>query len=172
MYKRQVIDIAISIESTPDMFNGCEKFIYAQEAMCFAARRDLMQRVADTRDEEMIFRVVEQVPVLHPRLDCFPRDDKEALQQNLYNLPLHCMEQEYDLASIAPMVSAGLAATAVNESHSLAMDQSIMLLPYEGLPKINKGIFWMADNSNPLVEQFYACIRDVESGPPIMPPEY
>ena len=28
----------------------------------------------------MIFRVVEQVPVLHPRLDCFPRDDKEALQ--------------------------------------------------------------------------------------------
>ena len=110
--------------------------------------------------------------MLHPRLDCFPRDDKEALQQNLYNLPLHCMEQEYDLASIAPMVSAGLAATAVNESHSLAMDQSIMLLPYEGLPKINKGIFWMADNSNPLVEQFYACIRDVESGPPIMPPEY
>ena len=170
--KSGVIDIAISIESTPDMFNGCEKFIYAQESMCFAARRDLMQRVADTRDEEMIFRVVEQVPVLHPRLDCFPRDDKEALQQNLYNLPLHCMEQEYDLASIAPMVSAGLAATAVNECHSLAMDQSIMLLPYEGLPKINKGIFWMADNSNPLVEQFYACIRDVESGPPIMPPEY
>ena len=170
--KSGVIDIAISIESTPDMFNGCEKFIYAQESMCFAARRDLMQRVADTRDEEMIFRVAEQVPVLLPKLDCFPRNDQEALQQNLYKLPLHCMEQEYDLASIAPMVSAGLAATAVNESHSLAMDQSIMLLPCEGLSKINKGIFWMADNSNPLVEQFYACIRDVESGPPIMPPEY
>lgn len=169
--KSGVIDIAISIESTPDMFNGCEKFIYAQESMCFAARRDLMQRVADKGDEEMIFRAAEQVPVLHPRLDCFPRNNQEALQRNLYNLPLSCMEQEYDLSSIAPMVSAGLVATAVNESHSLAVDQSIMLLPYDGLPKINKGIFWMADNSNPLIEQFYDYIRDVESGPP-MPPEF
>lgn len=169
--KNGVIDIAISIESTPDLFDGCEKFIYAQEAMCFAARRDLLQQVSDHIDEDAIYRVAEQVPVLYPKLDCFPREDKGVLEGNLHNLALNGLEQEYDLASIAPMVSAGLAATAVNESHSLAVDQSIMLLPYDGLPRINKGVFWMKSNSNPLVEQFCDCLRDVEIGPP-MPPEF
>ena len=100
-----MIDIAISIESTPDMFNGCEKFIYAQESMCFAARRDLMQRVAARgRGDDLPGRGAGARAVSAAGL--FSRDDKEALQQNLYSLPLHGMEQEYDLASIAPMVSA------------------------------------------------------------------
>lgn len=170
--KNGVIDIAISIESTPNLFEGCEKFIYAQESMCFAARKDLMQRVSDHVDDETIFRVAEQVPILFPKLDSFPRDDQEALEGNLHNLPLNIAEQGYDLSSIAPMVSAGLAATAVNESHSLAVDQSIALLPYNNLPLINKGIFWMKDTSNPLVEQFCSYMRDVENGPPSLPPEY
>ena len=170
--KNGVIDIAISIESAPNMFDGCQRYIYAREAMCFAARKDLMQRVSDHVDDETIFRVGEQVPILFPKLESFPRDGKEVLEGNLHNLSLNSFVQAYDLDSIAPMVSAGLAATAVNESHSLAVDQSIALLPYKDLPLIDKGIFWMNDTSNPLVEQFCACVRDVDKGPQPLPPEY
>lgn len=170
--KNGAIDIAISIESAPNLFDGCQKYIYAQESMCFAARKDLMQRISDHVDDETIFRVAEQVPILFPKLDSFPRDGKEVLEDNLHTLPLSIFEQAYDLASIAPMVSAGLAATAVNESHSLAVDQSIALLPYKNLPLINKGIFWLKDTSNPLVEQFYTYVRDVDKSPQPLPPEY
>lgn len=170
--KNGVIDIAISIESTPNMFEGCERFIYARESMCFAARKDMLQRISDHITEDTIFQVAEQVPILVPRLSSFPKEDHPELEKHLHDPTFASVDVEYDLSSIAPMVSAGLAATVVNKSHSLTVDQSIHLIPYDNLPLINKGIFWMPDTTNPMVEQFCICIQDVENGSPAMPPEY
>ena len=170
--KSGVIDIAISIESTPDMFNGCEKFIYAQESMCFAARRDLMQRVADTRDEEMIFRVVEQVPVLHPRLDCFPGMTRRRCSR----ISIICLCTAWSRSTIW-LLSRPWCPPASRRPLSMRVIPWRWISPSCCCPmkacqrSIREFSGWRTD-SNPLVEQFYACIRDVESGPPIMPPEY
>lgn len=158
------IDLAISIESTPTMFSGCERLIYAQEDMCFAARRDLLMKTGDRIDEVAIHQFTESFPVLMPKLETFPMEDRRVLAANPHDEGLSPAEIEYDLASIAPMVSAGLAATVVNESHTLAEDQSIALYPYEHLPRINKGIFWMRNSSNPLVPLFCDRLRSMVSG--------
>ena len=162
--KSGTVDLAISIESTPNMFDGCEQYIYTQEAMCFAARRDLLLKGSDRIDEAAVSRFSEQHPVLTPRLDTFPPEHRPRLASFAHANSVASAEVEYDLASIAPMVAAGLGGTIVNESHMLTADQSIALFPFESLPPINKGLFWMPDTSNPLVVQFCDCLRELESG--------
>lgn len=155
------IDLAISIESTDIMFSGCERLVYAHEYMCFAARRDLLMKTGDRIDEAAIHQFTESFPVLMPKLETFPMEDRRALAANPHDEVLIPAEIEYDLASIAPMVSAGLAATVINESHMLADDHSIALYPYENLPRIDKGIFWISDSTNPLVPLFCDCLRSL-----------
>lgn len=167
--KNGTIDLAISIESAPNMFAGCEQYIYAQESMCFAARRDLLLRGSDRIDETTIARFSEQHPVLTPKLDSFPPEHRPELATHARSNSVVNAEVEYDLASIAPMVAAGLGGTIVNESHMLAADQTIALFPFNALPPINKGLFWMQDFKNPLVPLFCDCMRDLDSGALIAP---
>ena len=157
-----VVDLAISVESVPNMFEGCKRLIYAEEHMCFAARRDLLLQAGDHIDEAAIHRLTQAYPVLTPNLESFPKETRAQLAETPHAESLVGAEIPYDLTSIAPMVSAGLAATLVNESHVLANDQAIALLPYQQLPKISKGIFWMPDTSNPLVELFCNYLRESE----------
>lgn len=159
--KNGSIDMAVSVESAPNMFDGCQRYIYAQEHMCFAARRDLLLQDNDRVDETLIARFSAQHPVLTPRLDTFPPEHRAALAAHTRANGVSNAEIEYDLASIAPMVSAGLGGTIVNESHMLTTDQDIVLYPYHYLPTINKGMFWMPGVTNPLVQQFCDCLREL-----------
>ena len=158
--KSGAIDIAVGVSATDEMFAECQRFIYAQERMCFAAMREQLYRF-NKPPEEAIRQFLSAHPMLVPRMDGFPREQHPALGRNLSPL-FDDYEIEYDLASIAPMVSAGLAATMANESHTLTVDPSIELIPLDGLPPIGKGVFWMDDSPNPLVSQFVACLRDME----------
>lgn len=160
------VDFAVSVESTENMFAGCERYIYVQEKMCFAARQDLLLRAGGDRiDENAVIRFAQQYPILYPRLDNFPPESRPMLADKVKRDTFTSMEIGYDLDSIAPMVSAGLAATIVNESHSLAVDQGVVLYNYAPDHIINKGIFWMSDCANPLVPLFCKCLREqVEGG--------
>ena len=161
------IDFAVSIESADNMFAGLKRYIYVQESMCFAARRDLLLQAggSDRVDKNAMIRFAQQYPVLYPRLDNFPRDSRPQLADNVRRDTFTTTEMEYDLDSIAPMVSAGLAATIVNESHSLAVDHDVVLYNYAPEHRINKGIFWMPECSNPLVPLFCECLRDLVESP-------
>ncbi|MBR1779825.1 MAG: LysR family transcriptional regulator, partial [Oscillospiraceae bacterium] len=118
--KNGTIDIAVSVSATEDMFAGFQRFLYAEEAMCFAARRDQLYRF-NTSTEEAMRQFLQAHPVLVPRKEAFPKEQHAALYRN-QTTPFPEYEVEYDLASISPMVAAGLAATVVNESNTLAVD--------------------------------------------------
>ena len=156
------IDLAICVESAPNMFPGCNQYIYASESMCFAARKDLIILDGDRLTERDIQRFAAQYPLLGPRLDNFPAEMRPDLVAPTRNTHLFNTEVEYDLASIAPMVSAGLGGTIINESHMLTRDQDIAIFSFDALPRINKGIFWMPDTLNPLVPQFCQLIQELD----------
>lgn len=158
------IDIAVSVESAPNLFPGCNKYIYSVEAMCFAARRDLLMEGTNRIDEAAVRRFAAHHPVLTPRLDSFPPEQRDELAGHAHAAVVASAEVEYDLASIAPMVSAGLGGTIVNESHMLTSDQDIALFPFDALPTIDKGVFWRQSTTNPLVELFFRCLREQTPG--------
>lgn len=157
------VDIAVSVDSTGTMFQDFEGFIYAVESMCFCAQRDLLLKYNGRSDEEAILHFVEQHPVLVPKLSSFPKQQQEALKQNVRKQAFAAYELEYDLPSIAPMVCAGLGATFVNESHALSVDQTVVLVPMSGMSPVNKGIFWSASASNPVVPLFADFVRSADS---------
>lgn len=153
------LDIAVSVDSTGDMFQNFESFIYAEEAMCFCAQRELLLKHNGRADAEAITRFIEHHPLLMPKLTTFPRQQHEMLDQNLHKKDFAAYELEYDLPSIAPMVCAGLGSTFVNESHALAVDQTVILIPMPDMPPVKKGIFWSAATRNPLVPLFADFVR-------------
>lgn len=161
--KNGTIDLAISIESIPNMFDGCEQYIYAREQMCFAARKDLLLKAGDRIDRTTVRRFADQHPVLTPKLGTFPPEHRETLANHAHEPSVAAAEVEYDLDSIAPMVAAGLGGTIVNESHILTSNSGIALFPYEDLPRINKGVFWMKDTANPLVPLFCNFLRSYDN---------
>lgn len=167
--KHGTIDLAISIEPAHNVFTDCCRYIYSEESMCFAARRDLLLNGTDRIDEAAIARFSAQHPVLTPRLESFPTEHRSELAAHARANSVAHAEVDYDLGSIAPMVAAGLGGTIVNESHMLTTDQSIALFPFDSLPRINKGIFWMADVANPLVPLFCQLLQELDSLPRINP---
>ena len=167
--KNGTIDLAISIEPAQNVFTDCCSYIYSDEAMCFAARRDLLLNGTDRIDEAAIARFSAQHPVLTPRLESFPSELRGELASHARANSVHHAEVDYDLGSIAPMVAAGLGGTIINESHMLTSDHSIALYPFDSLPRINKGIFWMADTTNPLVPQFCQMLQELDTLPHITP---
>lgn len=168
--KSRSIDLAVSIDSTGGLFGDCERYIYTSDSMCFAVRKDLLSQIGDKIDKTTLEGISDLLPILVPRLDAFPKDQHDILFNKLHDENFATVDREYDLASIAPMVSAGLAATVVNATHDLTVDQTIALIPMQHLPTIDKGIFWLKDNSNPMIALFLNCLQDGDKLPP-PPPE-
>lgn len=148
------IDLAISIEQSPHAFPGCSKNIYAVESMCLAVHGDCLPScpIRSPSDLDQL-----TAPILVPSLDSFQRSQYDALKALVGTG--WSASQEYDFSSIAPMVAAGLAATIANESHNLSVDHSVVLLPMHELPGVNKGIFWLAENKNPMILRLVSLLE-------------
>lgn len=151
------IDLAISIAQSPDVFPGCCRKIYAVEDMCLAVHRDYLDMCQNVRSGEDLMTFSKSCPILMPSLDSFQRSQYEKLQSVTRS---HWYGgQEYDFSSIAPMVASGLAASIVNESHNLSVDQSVVLMPLGDIPGVEKGIFWLEKNRNPMIDQLLERFR-------------
>lgn len=148
------IDAAVSIEQSADAFPGFSRFLYREEAICLAIHRDLLDRYAGCTPEE----ILDHCPILIPKLDTFQRNQYSSLA-SMTDTPLKGVT-EYEFSSIAPMVAAGLAATTANESHCLATDSLVSLLPLRALPGVRKGIFWQDANPNPVIPLLLRCLAD------------
>lgn len=145
------IDIAISIEQNAQALSGCRRKIYAAESMCLAIHRSHIPPEGIAPREDILTTLTEACPILMPSLNSFQRRQRDALSDMMAKGSLR--SQEYDFASISPMVGLGLATTIVNESHNLSIDHAVALLPLEDLPRINKGIFWLPGNHNPMIQR-------------------
>ena len=151
------IDVAISIAQSSNVFPGCHRKIYAVEDMCLAVHRDYLDMCQNVRSGEDLMTFSKSCPILMPSLDSFQRNQYEKLQSVTRS---HWYGgQEYDFSSIAPMVASGLAATIVNETHNLSVDQSVVLIPLGDIPGVEKGIFWMKKNRNPMIDQLLGNFR-------------
>lgn len=145
------IDVAISIAQSADAFRGCSRSIYGVEAMCLAVHQDYLKENAEIAQAADLERFGNQCPILMPSLESFQRSQYEVLKSLTRNDWYG--GQEYDFSSIAPMVASGLAATIVNESHNLSVDQSVVLMPLRDIPGVEKGVFWMERNKNPMIHR-------------------
>ena len=149
------IDVAISIEQDKNAFSGYNRKLYAEESMLLAVNKEKVPVGYDKDKTDVSFQDL-PVPVLVPRVESFRKDQEEALRS--MTRPAYSNIVEYDFDSIATMVSAGLAATVVNESHILSTEKNILMLPMQRIPKIKKGLFWNPKNQNPLIEEMLSAL--------------
>lgn len=145
------IDVAVSIAQSADAFRGCSRSIYGVEAMCLAVHQDYLKESAEIAQAADLERFGKQCPILMPSLESFQRSQYEILKSMTHSDWYG--GQEYDFSSIAPMVASGLAATIVNESHNLSVGQSVVLMPLGDIPGVEKGVFWLERNQNPMIRR-------------------
>lgn len=167
--REEKIDIAISLEATKSVFEQFEGYLYVEEKMFFCARRDLLLNYSNKVDEEVIARFMEHRPLLVPKLESFPEQQMETLQIKSHPTEIFPIEVSYDMPSIAPMVSAGIGGTFVNESHVLSTDHRIEVFWFPGTKSINKGIFWTSESVNPLTGQFVDMVKMINENIPTRP---
>lgn len=152
------IDVAISIEQAPDVFRSYERMAYAEECMCLAVNLDAIPQGVPFNE----MQIVSNCPLLYPNMDVFPKYQHSMLTGLIKGSLV--LGDTYDFSSIAPMVSAGLATTVVNETHCLSMDDRVVLYPMETIPKVKKGVFWSRFNHNPVIARFIDVIRSFPTG--------
>lgn len=152
------IDIAVSIRQGVHTFPNCECFPYASEAMCYAVSA---QAVPESRQEISMAEIRSfdpGYPLLIPSLDSFqPRQLQELQSLSGESGPFG---REYDFSSISPMVAAGLAATVANETHILSLDRTVRLIPISEIPSVQKGVFWIGKNRNPVVARLLRLLEE------------
>lgn len=146
------IDLAIGIRQSPQALPGFCRRIYREEAMCLAIRRELLPEELAGREWVRMDEVRLDCPILIPALESFPLSMYGELK-GMADEKGNSIRQ-YDFSSIAPMVAAGLAVAVVNESSHLSVDGGIVRVPIRDLPRVEKGLFWKAENQNPVLGRF------------------
>ncbi len=143
------IDLAISIRQGAYSFPECEYYAYTEEAMCYSVKAGVIPESKQTITMEDIHRYDRAYPLLIPSLDSFQAAQLSELKD--LSSWTEYPGQQYDFSSISPMVAAGLAATVANETHILSLDRNVRLIPIPTLPAVQKCLFWLPRNRNPVI---------------------
>ncbi|MCR4842568.1 MAG: LysR family transcriptional regulator [Eubacterium sp.] len=147
------LDLVVSLEQTPEVFYGCERFIYADEPMCLAVHENLSEKVEPILSHSTLDELAAISPLLSP--------DPSSFGNNAIKfMPINGEGEDYDFFSITPMVVAGLATTIVNESNHIFSHPTIKCYPLDR-PHVRKAVFWVKDNPNPAVQLFLETMKSL-----------
>lgn len=149
------LDVINTIHQVSRPAPGLEMKIYATESSCLAVGKEIFSNPQKHISQEQILKINEQIPILMPYLDSFEQSIQMDLNQvieSFGNSIKFTMTDDFE--SIQHMVAMGLAATVVNQSHILCHEPGVQMCIIDFHPKINKGLFWLGSNSNPLLVLF------------------
>ena len=150
------IDVVNTIIQNKSFFPDCEKLIYAKENMYLAVHSSLASQHTAPLGPEELQQFCSKTPMYIPELESFPETQRAELGPKK-GIPYQYTYRNLD--AIMPLVTAGLCAALVNQSHVLTTQKDIALLPFSSGHYIEKCILWVHSNPNPLLPTFINAIK-------------
>lgn len=157
------IDVAVTLFQSPSAPPGMSRLVFAREYLCTAADPSLFPGGILPGNPRDVMAM--DIPCVIPSTEVFSKFTQEQIKQRrMLETPfLPNVTYTDDYASIPLLVSAGLTAAAVNESHILCTEPGIVMIPVEEAEQIEKGLQWLSGNDNPILKELVRMVGKLMS---------